>query len=387
MKYGGRYPMPHKSLEEIYKLYEFNKTEPETLSCLIKSAIEKSDGIRNNFELCKDLARTIHEIFVRENFVHSLEVSSEDVEREMGCVGIDGSFQCVGGLGGIWYTPISCSRILFKGFMDNNPEVEVAADIHDINEIEYPAVEKEAEFRMLVGETKAINEWLSKGALSPQKVTVFIDGPIVDPPWFSSDKRYKEYLEDRCDVIKRCIEKNVLLIGCVKRIFGRYLINNIRDKLAKNDQEKERAKQFISDAHLISFVFTKLSMEHPNKVFHTTPISVSTTDETHEAYLKEGIDVFTVFMQKDLTSAPTRLDIPVLCGKSSDISERTAKAVKISALWTLPGQNWPLPIILAHYKCNIRKGCAEVLYNEMITRTTSPNLFDNIVKVKQEVRT
>jgi len=128
-------------------------------------------------------------------------------------------------------------------------------------------------------------------------------------------------------------------------------------------------------------------MEHPSNVFYTTPISVSNTDETHEAYLKEGIDIFAVFMQKNLACAPTRLDIPVLCDKSSDISERTTKAVKISALWTLPGQNWPLPIILAHYKCNIRKGCAEVLYDEMITRTTSPNLFDNIVKVKQEVRT
>jgi len=378
--------MPHKSLDEIYKLYEFNKTEPETLSGLIKSVIDKSDGIRNNFELCKNLARTMHEIFVRENFVKSLEAPPEDVDREISCLGVDGSFQCVGGLGGIWYTPISCSRIFFKGFMDSHPEVDIAADIHDINEIEYPNVEKEAEFRMLAGETKAVNEWLSKGDL-PEKVAVFIDGPIVDPPWFSGDKRYKEYLEDRCDVIRRCIEKNVLLVGCVKRVFGRYLINNIRDKLAKNDQEKERAKQFISDAHLISFVFTKLSMEHPNNVFYTTPISVSNTDETHKAYLKEGIDIFAVFMQKDLSCAPTRLDIPVLCGKSLDISEKTAKAVKVSALWTLPGQNWPLPIILAHYKCNIRKGCAEVLYDEMITRTTSPNLFDNIVKVKQEVRT
>jgi len=58
------------------------------------------------------------------------------------------------------------------------------------------------------------------------------------------------------------------------------------------------------------------------------------------------------------------------------------KAVKISALWTFPGQNWPLPVMMAHYKCNIRRGCAEVLYDEMITRTTSPKMFDNIVRLK-----
>jgi hypothetical protein len=374
--------MSPKSLEEIYKRYEFNKTEPETLSGLITSVIKKSDEIKSNFELYRELTETVYKILVRDNVLQKVELSSSDeIYKEICSLGVDGSFQCVGGLGGIWYVPISCSRVFLENLLDKHPKVDVAADIHDINEIEYPSLEKEASFRMLVGETKALNEWLSKGSFTKESV-IFIDGPLVDPPWFSSDERYTEYLEDRCSVIKRCIDNNVLLIGCVKRVMGRYLINHIRDNLAKNDYEKEKVKRFISDAHLVSYVFTKLSLESPESVLYTSPINVSHTDETHEAYLKQGVEIYTTFMQKDVSSRPIRLDIPALRDSEAHMSALAIKAVKISAIWTFPGQNWPLPVILAHYKCNIRRGCAEVLYDEMITRTTSPKMFDNIVRMK-----
>lgn len=374
--------MSNRSLDEIYRRYEFNKTEPETLAGLIESVIKKSNEIKNNFDLYRELTETMYEILTREKLLQKMELSSSDeLYKEITSLGIDGSFQCVGGLGGIWYVPISCSRLLFENGLGSQPKVDVAADIHDINEIEYPNLEKEASFRMLVGETKAINEWLFKGSLS-KEIVIFIDGPIVDPPWYSGEKRYKEYIEDRCDVIKRCIDNDVLLIGCVKRIMGRYLINHIRDCLAKNDDEKEKVKRFISDAHLVSYVFTKLSIESPSSVFYTYPINVSHTDETHEAYLKEGVEVYTIFMQKDFSCRPIRLDIPILSESTMDVSERAIKTVKISTLWTYPGQNIPLAVMLAHYKCNIRRGCAEVLYDEMITRTTSPKMFDNVVRMK-----
>lgn len=371
-----------KSLEEIYKHYEFNKTEPETLSGLIKSVIKKSDEIKSNFELYRELTEAIYNILVRENILQRVKISDKDrTHKEICSIGIDGSFQCVGGLGGIWYVPISCSRVVFKHLLDKNPDVAVTADIHDINEIEHPNLEKEASFRMLVGETKAINDWLSEG-ISEKESVIFIDGPIVDPPWFSEDERYTEYLEDRCNVIKRCIKNNVLLIGCVKRVMGRYLINYIRDSLVKDDFERDKVKKFISDAHLVSYIFTKLSLEYPEEILYTSPINVSKTDETHKAYLKQGVEIYTTFIQKDFASRPVRLDIPISSDNETDIQKLTVKAVKISALWTFPGQNWPLPVMMAHYKCNIRKGCAEVLYDEMITRTTSPKMFDNIVRLK-----
>lgn len=374
--------MMPRSLDDIYKRYEFNKTEPETLSGLIESVIQKSDEIKSNFELYRELTETIYSIMLRMNFLQTIEQSpTDDLYKNLCGLGVDGSFQCVGGLGGIWYVPISVSRVLFKKGLYSTPTVDVAANIFDINEIEYPNLEKEASFQMLIGETKAVNEWFSKGSL-PKESVIFIDGPLVDPPWYSGERRYSEYVEDRCNVIKQGIDKNALLIGCVKRVMGRYLINYISNNPDTTDDEKERVKHFISDAHLISYVFTKLSIKSPTSLLYTVPINVSHTDETHEAYLKHGIEVYTIFMQKDFSRRPIRLDIAGLSDGTLDISAMAIKTVKTAALWTYPGQNVPLPVEMAHYKCNIRKGCAEVLYDEMITRTTSPNLFDNIVRVK-----
>jgi len=370
------------NLEEIYRRYEFNKTEPETLVGLIESVIKKSDIIKSNFRRYREIAKTVYEVLTRENFIHTVELSQNDERhKEFYGVGIDGSFQYVGGVGGIWYLPISCSQVRFERGLGSEPTVSVAADIHDINQLEYMNVAKEAEFRMLIGETKAINEAATK--IDPtRKTVIFIDGPIVDPPWVGAEKRHHQYVKDRCEAIKLCIDRNALLIGCVKRIMGSYLINYIIDKLAKSDVEKNRTKQFISDMHLITYIFTKFAFEENKGVFYTSPIDISEADPAHKLYYKEGIKVCSALMQKDHASRPIRLDIPFRSEKSEDVRYRAVEAVKTAALWSYPGQDIPLPVMLAHEKCNVRRGCAEILYAEMITRTTTHDLFDNIVKMK-----
>ena len=70
-----------------------------------------------------------------------------------------------------------------------------------------------------------------------------------------------------------------------------------------------------------------------------------------------------------MTSPVLRLDIPLLdpLENNSKADEIVLQAVKATDTWTYPGQEYPLPIILAHEKCNIREGCAQVLYEEIIT--------------------
>jgi len=372
------------NLEEIYRRYEFNKTEPETLVGLIESVIKKSDIIKSNYKRYREITETIYEIMEREKFLHQVEISQLAKEgRNIRGIGIDGSFQCVGGVGGIWYIPISCSRIQFSEGLGSNPVVSVAADIHDVNQLEFLNVEKEAEFRMLVGETKAIKEAALQIDAS-KKAIIFIDGPVVDPPWIGVEKRHRTYVKDRCEAIKMCLNRNALVVGCVKRIMGSYLINHIANNLAKSDVEKERAKQFISDAHLITYVFTKFSLKVKNGVFHTSPINISESDPANRLYHKEAINIHSVFMQKDVASRPIRLDIPSVTEEPKNLESMINDAVEITALWSYPGHDIPLPIVLAHEKCNVRRGCAEVLYNEMITRTTTHDIFDNIVKMKLE---
>ena len=43
----------------------------------------------------------------------------------------------------------------------------------------------------------------------------------------------------------------------------------------------------------------------------------------------------------------------------------------INLVWTLPGMEEPLPIILAHTKCNVRRGAAETIYYEIMARALS----------------
>jgi len=368
----------HEDIYERLKKYEFNKTEPETLRELVKSALKKGDIVKTRMRKFKRLIDNVKTSFERENLIHEVYISNDEIsEYNSGCaIGIDGSFQCVGGVAGIWYVPTSCAIIIFEEGIKSQPVAYVTAGIEDINENEHHNVQGEASIRMLDVETRAINECASKLDRNKRNV-IFIDGPIADPPFFSESK----YVKRRCDAILRCIEKNALVIGCVKRPFGKPYISYVNNNILKDETERERLNQFISDVHLVNYIFTKSYFEGKKGVLMTTPAEISNEDEVHQSYLKNGVRIFSVFMQKDPVSRPIRLDIP----QKIDFSESkplVEEAVKTVIAWSYPGYNVPLPVILAHNKCTIRKGCAEVLYEEIITRAASPDPFDSIIKIK-----
>ena len=370
--------MSTQDLYETLKRYEFNKTEPETLQELVKSALKKGEVVKERMGTLKALVETVQNILKRENLLLEVDTLQNDYEfyRDLCAVGIDGSFQCVGGIGGIWYTPISCARVVFPNGFSNPPQVSVTAGIEDIDEHKYPNVEAEASVRMLSVETKALNELAS--IIGARKSVVFIDGPIVDPPYYAE----KEYVKYRCEVISRCLDKDIFIIGCVKRVLGKPFINYVTTKLLKDDDEKSRLNKFTSDIHLISYVFTKEYFSGAKGILVTFPVDVSEEDDVHKAYLKHGIRVFSFFMQKDVYSRPIRLDIPQKLDSNIDIKTLMLEAVKMTFVWSYPGYDIPLPVVLAHNKCTVRKGCAEVLYDEILTRSTSPDPFDNVVGIK-----
>jgi len=367
-----------QDLYETLKRYEFNKTEPETLQELVKSALKKGEIVKERMGKLKALVETVQKILKRENLLLEVDVNQNDrmFYGNLCAVGIDGSFQCVGGIGGIWYTPISCARVIFPNGFSNPPQVSVTAGIEDIDQHKYPNVEAEASVRMLTVETKALGEWASR--IGERKSVVFIDGPIVDPPYYAE----KEYVKYRCEVISKCLDKDIFIIGCVKRVLGKPFINYVTAKLLKDDDEKGRLNQFTSDIHLISYVFTKEYFSGAEGILLTFPVDISEEDDVHKAYLKHGIKVFSFFMQKDVYSRPIRLDIPRKLDSNIDIKTLMLEAVKMTFVWSYPGHDIPLPVVLAHNKCAVRKGCAEVLYDEILTRSTSPDPFDNVVGMK-----
>ncbi len=367
-----------QDLYERLKRYEFDKTEPETLQELVKSALKKGEIVKERLKNLKALVEDVQNVLKRENLLMEINVDQNDCTRyrDLCAVGIDGSFQCVGGIGGIWYTPISCARVVFPNGFSDLPQVSVTAGIEDINQHEHPNVEAEASVRMLSVETKALNEWAS--SVGGRKSVVFIDGPIVDPPHYVKE----EYVKYRCEVISKCLDKGMFIIGCVKRVLGKPFINYVNVKLLKNDDEKGRLKQFTSDTHLINYVFTKEYFSGAKGVLTTLPVDISEEDDAHKAYLKHGIRVFSFFMQKDIYSRPIRLDIPQKLDSNTNMRSLMLEVVKMTFAWSYPGHDVPLPVVLAHNKCTVRKGCAEVLYDEILTRSVSPDPFDNVVGMK-----
>ncbi|RUM33153.1 MAG: hypothetical protein DSY33_05410 [Archaeoglobus sp.] len=158
--------MKYEELKELLKRIEFNKTEPETLTKLIESAQKKGERAQRELRNLRNLTGKIVDVLCSKDFFRiNNKINESEVEKF--AVGIDGSFQLVGGVGGKWYLFLSVTRILFKNGLESEPEVEVFwADIDEIDEQDNPSIRLAAEEKMLTVESKTILNWGSKGIKS-----------------------------------------------------------------------------------------------------------------------------------------------------------------------------------------------------------------------------
>jgi len=369
-----------KTFEDIFRRYEFNKTEPETLVSLVKQAIKTGDGIREELKRFREITEKLLKILPDKKVVVSVDPSKiNDLEsfKDMYAVGVDGSLQPVEGFGGYWFVPTSCAMVIFKGGPSSQPEVRVSAFIEKIKEFEYFGVGSEAISRMMTAETKAIMEWAEKHDASDRSV-LFIDGPIVDPPFLVEEK----YVKYRCEALTKCLQKNVLVIGCVKRMKARFLIDYIIKTFLSSETDKNLIRNFAWDSHMVTAIFSKLVISSACGILSTIPVDISEIDNAHKAYRDAGIIVYSTYMQKDASSRPLRLDFPLLKDHTANVADYTETVLKAAYAWSYPGIDIPLPVFLAHNKCEVRKGCAEILYSEMITRSTSTDPFENFMNEK-----
>lgn len=370
-----------KSLYEILRRYEFNRTEPETLTSLVRDAIDKGGEAQKDQVRLRKVSDHLFEFFDNAGLISSTELlDSESLLKEC-TVGVDGSFQPVGGVGGKWYIPISCAAITFEDGITAQPSVQVEARIERIQEREFTRIGALASEIMLTVETKAIMKW----AMEKKKSFLFIDGPVVDPPLYKD----REYVEYRCNAIKQALRGDVTVVGCAKRVRDTHLQKYVLEQVAHDKTNKDRLQIFPSDLHLVTFLFAQYwqkTKERERSVF-TTPIDVSEVTDIYKQYHENGLTIFSTFVQKGLNYYVLRLDIPLLNDKANDEhyrSEKIRQAVRVSLAWTYPNQSLPLPVFLAHQKCEIRKGCAEVLYQEIMTRTRTAEPFDQMVALQLE---
>jgi hypothetical protein len=368
--------MKYQDIIELKKHMEFNMTEPETLVKLVADAQNKGENARRDMERLRNIASKLTKIFTEKGLIFT-ETALKDFElKYKRAIGIDGSFQLVGGAGGKWYVPLSIARVIFDNGLGTQPYVDVFfAHIEEIDEVEEYSPNRAATMKMLIFETEAIFNWGTLG----KEAYVFIDGPIVDPPVIGYEvKDY--YIKFRCNSIKKCLEKSAV-VGCVKRSRDKFYIDYLRS-LASEGLDKEYPAQFPCDQYLIAHVFAQIRSKGYYGPLFTRWIDVSDSIDVYKAYKEEGVYIICLFFQKEIRSQVLRIDIPLLQPPSEDTAKVDAEVmhiVKAVNEWTYPGQDYPVPVFLAHNKCNIREGCAQVLYEEIMTRSRTTVQSDQII--------
>ena len=366
--------MKYQDLLELKKRMDFNLTEPEVLVKLIEEARLKGEKVQKDLRRLRYISFKIADIFEKKGFIIREETLKQIELRYEQAVGIDGSFQLVGGAGGKWYAPISVARIIFEHGLNGQPQVDIFwAGIQEINETEHPEPKNVASLMMLTAESKAILNW---GTLNKQSF-VFIDGPVVDPPVMTLGG--ENYIRDRCEGIKKCLKRSIV-IGCVKRARDRFYIQYL-ENLFPSTLMKDYLSQFLTDQHLMAYIFAHARSKKYFGPIFTKWIDISSVNKIYKLYKKHGVHVTCLFFQKSMTSPVLRLDIPLLDPPENNLKadEIILQAIKATNVWTYPGQDYPLPVILAHEKCNIREGCAQVLYEEIITKSRTVDPYNQLI--------
>lgn len=129
-------------------------------------------------------------------------------------------------------------------------------------------------------------------------------------------------------------------------------------------------------------LFTKLREDNISGPLFTSWLDLSEiAGNPYKRYKDEDIYVASFFYEKDIKSKVMRIDVPFTFSPSENVdlaNETINNIINTLNYWTYAGQD-PMPLLLAHEKCNIRKGAAEVLYDEIMTKSKSVEPFDQLV--------
>ncbi len=383
------------SSERLKKLIEFNKTEPEILRKLIEHASRRS--------------RELEELILKQRILGEkilIEVggiigySRVEGNPYTSILGVDGSNQVVGGRSGNYYIMLSAVVVhLPQGIGTRSPIVKYPdVTIVSFNDPSGEVVGDVAEDAMMLLETRAIVEAVDlAGENSTNGLTpLFIDGPIMDPPRSIRSESlgvFKQILGDvasvdvyyglRTNALTSAYRKNVLPIGFVKKPGTDKLLMKIISK-----RVDEVYKVFSGDEELVRTILTiAMIKEPPSKgyIYYTMPMEYPNDNPLYSKYKSLGLTIYYSYSMLSPYTRPFRVEVAL--PKTIPLRrayELTIHAVKLSHLLTLPGQKHPLPVLLAHEKCKIRRGAAELIYEEILAKTVKPS-GDRVVDVLKTV--
>lgn len=359
----------YKKVKDNLKQMEYNLTEPEILSKLTSKAMTLgNEFLKDTQKKSKNSNSIIQLLLDKEKnnemdkwyFDNKMENKRYTEEFEE-LIGLDGSVQVISedtrncfflfSAAAIVLNPCEPSEVIDK---------IITADIRrdQIGFKESPGFI--AALHMLSCETTLLNVLLKR----EKQAIIMLDGPLIDPPNYLDE----DYIIQRTNIVKRHLNRGNLILGCVKRVADRYYIRYLSKKF-----DVSKADSFSNDYFLITHILTNL--RHKTKNFESSIstgwIDISDEDNATKKYKDNDIYLICFFSQKEVMSKIIRIDIPINFDPIKEI-DKTNKIYNkarffIENYW-YKGQDYPLPVFLAHQKCNIRQGAAEVLYEEIITR-------------------
>ena len=363
-----------RSIEELKNLIrkiEFNKTEPELLTELVHNAMKAGEGER---ERLKQVSKKSHELFTLlkdKGFFRRIENNEQTVNelKRVPIGAVDGSFQVVGGVGGRWYVILGVAQVIAENGFTLQPAIKVDGSIEPLEATDEGVLHRESEVLMMFGEIKALRG-VADMLGDKGESYILIDGPVIDPPLYTN----KEYVEDRVNALRFCYERKVDIVGFVKRVMGSNYINYLKKEVGK-----EQVAEFTNDLDLLSTIMFDIVRSESYPVY-TYPINYEEGCDdkdrvtlTYNMYKDRGLTVYYSHYKPSLRGKVFRVEYASFEALSKQkVVEKFDRILGIvNQVWTLPGMDEPLLITIAHNKCNVRRGAAETIYYEIMTRALS----------------
>lgn len=358
--------MSWQKVRDRLRRIEFNMTEPEVLRKLITSSKDAGEEIKQNNRNLASVASIISEEFMGRKFINRSTASQ--VADEMHFVAIDGSNYPVEGSAGEFHVPMSAVAVDFPTGLKSVISIRIDANVFTFQETDNTSVHRDISLTMLAMETKLLlltAQELTKGS----ETVIMLDGPIVDPPW----RAPSEYISNRCRAIELCLSHGCNILGIVKSPREHYFIHYLNENGFFKDLT---GKIYNNDFYLFVHVFN----QYRKRTSSVGPIYSNSIDISNEAivddYANGSIQIMSFFYQNSPTSRPLRID---WCKSREYESEDTNRLASIVSEASLPGIPYPIPVYLAHRKCSIRQGCAEILYDDIMTRARSSSREDALI--------
>lgn len=368
--------LPEPLERKMREMLDVQRSEPELVRRLLEKALQRERERETLYSILRAAGSTVYEEMRRRGLLHR----PPGLRGSPACYGVDGSRQVVGGRLGRYYILLSTVIVtLPRGLGSARAEaVYPGVDIVEVVDPTGAGIEPAAEAALMVLETLTLRR-----LADAEPGIVFIDGPIVDPPARLDPgtavqavmrlldappeealRVVEEYHRIRARVVAGLVERGHTVVGVVKRIGRVDLLARRLARLGIADAGR------IGDEDLV-LALVAAAKARGDGVFYTEPVeATSLPGDVYRCYLDAGLRVYASYTFSPYTLRPYRVEVAVPQG--AEPRGAVERAIAAAQGLTLPGQSLPLPVVLAHEKTRIRRGLAQLVYREVLTRASLP---------------